>query len=160
MGAGLPVIATLRHLVETGDRITRTFRVSRVTARAQATVGSGLPVIATLRHLVETGDRITRAFRVSRVTARAQATVGAGLPVIATLRHLVETGDRITRVEGVFSGTLSYIFNNLVPGALPTRFLLDSLASWVFPAAAASSAGFCAACVTQAGDLPHRSTGQ
>ena len=45
-----------------------------------------------------------------------QATVGAGLPVIATLRHLVETGDRIQRIEGVFSGTLSYIFNNFVPG--------------------------------------------
>lgn len=46
----------------------------------------------------------------------AQATVGAGLPVIATLRHLVETGDKILRVEGIFSGTLSYIFNSLAPG--------------------------------------------
>ena len=45
--------------------------------------------------------------------------MGAGLPVIATLRHLVETGDRIQRIEGVFSGTLSYIFNNFVPGEAP-----------------------------------------
>lgn len=45
-----------------------------------------------------------------------QATVGAGLPVIATLRHLIETGDKILRVEGIFSGTLSYIFNNFQPG--------------------------------------------
>ena len=45
-----------------------------------------------------------------------QATVGAGLPVIATLKHLVDTGDRILRVEGVFSGTLSFIFNSLAPG--------------------------------------------
>ncbi len=45
-----------------------------------------------------------------------QATVGAGLPVIATLKHLVDTGDRILRVEGVFSGTLSFIFNSLSPG--------------------------------------------
>ncbi|CAL8471282.1 g10824 [Coccomyxa elongata] len=45
-----------------------------------------------------------------------EATVGAGLPVIATLRHLVETGDKILRVEGIFSGTLSYIFNSLAPG--------------------------------------------
>lgn len=42
--------------------------------------------------------------------------MGAGLPVIATLRHLVETGDKILRVEGIFSGTLSYIFNSLAPG--------------------------------------------
>lgn len=48
--------------------------------------------------------------------ALLQATVGAGLPVIATLRHLVETGDKILRVEGIFSGTLSYIFNSLAPG--------------------------------------------
>lgn len=47
---------------------------------------------------------------------RMQATVGAGLPVIATLKHLVDTGDRILRVEGVFSGTLSFIFNSLAPG--------------------------------------------
>ncbi|KAK9826886.1 hypothetical protein WJX81_004474 [Elliptochloris bilobata] len=45
-----------------------------------------------------------------------EATVGAGLPVIATLKHLVDTGDRILRVEGVFSGTLSFIFNSLSPG--------------------------------------------
>ena len=45
-----------------------------------------------------------------------QATVGAGLPVIATLKHLRETGDRVVRVEGIFSGTLSYIFNTYRPG--------------------------------------------
>lgn len=31
--------------------------------------------------------------------------------MIATLKHLVDTGDRILKVEGIFSGTLSYIFN-------------------------------------------------
>ncbi|KQJ89734.1 bifunctional aspartokinase/homoserine dehydrogenase 2, chloroplastic isoform X2 [Brachypodium distachyon] len=41
-----------------------------------------------------------------------EATVGAGLPIISTLRGLLETGDNILRIEGIFSGTLSYIFNN------------------------------------------------
>ncbi|KAJ6693177.1 hypothetical protein OIU85_003986 [Salix viminalis] len=41
-----------------------------------------------------------------------EATVGAGLPIISTLRGLLETGDKIQRIEGIFSGTLSYIFNN------------------------------------------------
>ncbi|KAF9601542.1 hypothetical protein IFM89_020370 [Coptis chinensis] len=41
-----------------------------------------------------------------------EATVGAGLPIINTLRGLQETGDKILRIEGVFSGTLSYIFNS------------------------------------------------
>jgi aspartokinase/homoserine dehydrogenase 1 len=40
-----------------------------------------------------------------------EATVGAGLPVIQTLRDLRETGDHIHRVEGIFSGTLAYLFN-------------------------------------------------
>lgn len=31
--------------------------------------------------------------------------------MIATLQHLVQTGDRVRRIEGIFSGTLSYIFN-------------------------------------------------
>ncbi len=40
-----------------------------------------------------------------------EATVGAGLPIIQTLRDLRETGDRVQRIEGVLSGTLSYLFN-------------------------------------------------
>jgi bifunctional aspartokinase / homoserine dehydrogenase 1 len=40
-----------------------------------------------------------------------EATVGAGLPVIHTLRDLRETGDEITQIEGIFSGTLAYLFN-------------------------------------------------
>jgi aspartokinase/homoserine dehydrogenase 1 len=40
-----------------------------------------------------------------------EATVGAGLPVIQTLRDLRETGDEIHRIEGIFSGTLAYLFN-------------------------------------------------
>jgi aspartokinase/homoserine dehydrogenase 1 len=40
-----------------------------------------------------------------------EATVGAGLPVMTTLRDLRETGDRIREIEGIFSGTLAYLFN-------------------------------------------------
>lgn len=40
-----------------------------------------------------------------------EATVGAGLPIIGTLRDLIQTGDEIEKIEGIFSGTLSYIFN-------------------------------------------------
>ena len=40
-----------------------------------------------------------------------EATVGAGLPVIHTLRDLRETGDEVTSIEGIFSGTLAYLFN-------------------------------------------------
>lgn len=33
------------------------------------------------------------------------------MPIISTLKDIVITGDKITRIEGVFSGTMSYLFN-------------------------------------------------
>ena len=33
------------------------------------------------------------------------------------LQHLIASGDRIDRIEGIFSGTLSYIFNTFGTGA-------------------------------------------
>ena len=47
---------------------------------------------------------------------RYEATVGAGLPVIQTLRDLIDTGDRILRIDGIFSGTLAWLFNSYQPG--------------------------------------------
>lgn len=41
-----------------------------------------------------------------------ETNVGAGLPIISTLRDLLDSGDRIRKIEGVLSGSLSYIFNN------------------------------------------------
>lgn len=40
-----------------------------------------------------------------------ESTVGAGLPIIEPLNDLITTGDKIDKIEGIFSGTLSYIFN-------------------------------------------------
>jgi homoserine dehydrogenase len=44
-----------------------------------------------------------------------ESSVGAGLPVISTLKELVDTGDSVTRIEGVFSGTMSFLFNSFAP---------------------------------------------
>ncbi|MDN3708359.1 bifunctional aspartate kinase/homoserine dehydrogenase I [Myroides ceti] len=41
-----------------------------------------------------------------------ETTVGAGLPLIDTTRLLHLSGENITRIKGVFSGTLSYLFNH------------------------------------------------
>jgi aspartokinase/homoserine dehydrogenase 1 len=49
---------------------------------------------------------------------RYEATVGAGLPVITTLRDLVDTGDEVTSIEGIFSGTLAWLFNKY-DGSVP-----------------------------------------
>jgi aspartokinase/homoserine dehydrogenase 1 len=55
---------------------------------------------------------------------RYEATVGAGLPVIQTLRNQLDTGDELTEVEGVFSGTLAWLFNRF-DGSVPFSQLVQ-----------------------------------
>jgi bifunctional aspartokinase / homoserine dehydrogenase 1 len=40
-----------------------------------------------------------------------ETNVGAGLPIIEPIKNLVAAGEKITKINGVFSGTLSYVFN-------------------------------------------------
>ena len=47
-----------------------------------------------------------------------ETTVGAALPVIRTIRDLIDTGDRIHSIQGIFSGTLAYLFN-VFDGTVP-----------------------------------------
>ena len=48
----------------------------------------------------------------NNVQFRYETNVGAGLPIIYTLQGLIATGDKILSIEGVLSGTLSYLFNS------------------------------------------------
>lgn len=41
-----------------------------------------------------------------------ETNVGAGLPIISTLKDLIASGDEIVKIEGMFSGTLSHLFNH------------------------------------------------
>ncbi len=61
---------------------------------------------------------IRAAAAASGARFRYEATVGAGLPVITTLRDLVDTGDAVTAIEGIFSGTLAWLFNKY-DGSVP-----------------------------------------
>jgi bifunctional aspartokinase / homoserine dehydrogenase 1 len=54
---------------------------------------------------------IRRTSRTNGVRYLYETTVGAGLPIIQTLRDLVQTGDEVYEIEGILSGTLSYLFN-------------------------------------------------
>ncbi|WP_460219927.1 homoserine dehydrogenase family protein [Psychroserpens sp. MEBiC05023] len=40
-----------------------------------------------------------------------ETNVGAGLPVIETVKNIFNSGDRVKKIRGVFSGSLSYVFN-------------------------------------------------
>jgi len=61
---------------------------------------------------------IREAASASGARFRYEATVGAGLPVISTLRDLLDTGDAVVSVEGIFSGTLAWLFNKY-DGSVP-----------------------------------------
>ena len=56
-----------------------------------------------------------------------ETNVGAGLPVISTLRNLIDSGDKIIKIEGVLSGSLSYIFNKLAPGKFFSEIVKEAL---------------------------------
>lgn len=58
-------------------------------------------------------ERLHQVRRDHGVHLLYETNVGAGLPVIETLRDLIATGDRVLSVEGIFSGTLAYLFNAL-----------------------------------------------
>ncbi|HET8764289.1 MAG TPA: homoserine dehydrogenase, partial [Rhodanobacter sp.] len=58
------------------------------------------------------GWRALQAGRARGTGYGDSATVGAGLPALATLRRLHACGDKVTRIEGVFSGSFSYLFNH------------------------------------------------
>ncbi|KAF1691250.1 bifunctional aspartate kinase/homoserine dehydrogenase I [Pseudoxanthomonas jiangsuensis] len=63
-------------------------------------------------------EAIREAAAASGARFRYEATVGAGLPVISTLRDLLDTGDAVTSIEGIFSGTLAWLFNKY-DGSVP-----------------------------------------
>ncbi len=52
------------------------------------------------------------------------ATVGAGLPINHTVRDLRESGDDIVALSGIFSGTLSWLFQQF-DGSVPFAELVD-----------------------------------
>ncbi|MGB6450672.1 MAG: bifunctional aspartate kinase/homoserine dehydrogenase I, partial [Steroidobacteraceae bacterium] len=78
-------------------------------------LASGVHIVTPNKKANSASWEFYRSLQEARRSSRAhylyEATVGAGLPVIQTLRDLRETGDQIGSIEGIFSGTLAYLFN-------------------------------------------------
>lgn len=55
-----------------------------------------------------------------------ETNVGAGLPIISTITDLVTSGDEILKIEGVMSGTLSYIFTSFTNGKTFTQIVKEA----------------------------------
>jgi len=56
-------------------------------------------------------DSIRENSKASGALFKYETNVGAGLPIIETLQTLLNTGDTVKKIEGVMSGTLSYLFS-------------------------------------------------
>ncbi|MFK7808768.1 MAG: bifunctional aspartate kinase/homoserine dehydrogenase I [Saprospiraceae bacterium] len=67
---------------------------------------------------IATSSSYPQYLRLKKIAAKRgveflyETNVGAGLPVINTLHDLIHSGDRILKIEGVLSGSMSYIFNS------------------------------------------------
>ena len=54
-----------------------------------------------------------------------ETNVGAGLPIIETVKRLYDSGEQIQKIRGVFSGSLSYIFNEFSSHDVPFSKVLN-----------------------------------
>ena len=54
-----------------------------------------------------------------------ETNVGAGLPILDTLRNLRQSSDEVKKILGVFSGSLSYIFNAFSEEDLPFSEVIE-----------------------------------
>ena len=79
-------------------------------------LNNGFSVVAANKIANTLGYDYYRAMRKSakerNVHFRYETNVGAGLPIINTLQGLLVAGDEILEIQGILSGTLSYLFNS------------------------------------------------
>ncbi len=69
-------------------------------------------------------QRIRQSFADHQRQWRYNATVGAGLPIQSTLQMFSHSGDRIHGISGIFSGTLSWLFQQY-DGSRPFSELVE-----------------------------------
>ena len=67
---------------------------------------------------IELYEEIMQYSKSNRKSFYYETTAGAGLPFIKSLRDIILTGDKVHEIEGIFSGTLSYLFNTY-DGSVP-----------------------------------------
>lgn len=99
---------------------------SELASRHAEWLGRGYHVVTANKSLAGgqlSGWRALQAARAAGGSYGDSATVGAGLPVLSTLRRLCDCGDSLLTLEGVFSGSLSYLFNQY-DGTRPFSALL------------------------------------
>jgi aspartokinase/homoserine dehydrogenase 1 len=73
-------------------------------------------------------NQIRQSEKQGQSTFKYETNVGAGLPIMETLQTLLNTGDTVEKIEGIMSGTLSYLFSQF-DGSLPFSELVKNARS-------------------------------
>jgi len=80
-------------------------------------LSSGIPIVTPNKTAnTQSYDKylsIREAERKGNSVFRYGTNAGSALPFISTLKDIVANGDEVYKIEGIFSGTLSFIFNSL-----------------------------------------------
>ncbi len=73
-------------------------------------------------------DQLRVLLKKNELQFKYETNVGAGLPIVKTIHDLVHSGEQIYQVNGVFSGSLGYIFNRFSQEDQPfSTIVLDAL---------------------------------
>ncbi|MEX2530449.1 MAG: bifunctional aspartate kinase/homoserine dehydrogenase I [Gemmatimonadota bacterium] len=86
-----------------------------------------LPLAGSLSTYRELRDAAGRGIFAPGGGLHYEATVGAGLPVLSTLSDLRASGDELRRLEGVLSGSLSFIFQGVNEGAVFSEIVREAV---------------------------------
>ena len=104
--------------------VTASEQISMITSKILA---RGTSVVTASKIANSANQKYYDEIRVSELIGNAQfkyeTNVGAGLPIIETLKTLLNTGDKILKIEGVLSGTLSYLLSKY-DGSIPFSKLI------------------------------------
>lgn len=86
-----------------------------VTDQYASIFNAGFDIVASNKRMnsgsLEAYNAVSALIQKKKRSFYYETNVGAGLPIIDTLKHLRDSADEITEIRGVFSGSLSYIFN-------------------------------------------------
>jgi bifunctional aspartokinase / homoserine dehydrogenase 1 len=85
----------------------------------QALLGGMDLVLANKRPLADRRSVSDLLWQTARARGRRilhEATVGAGLPIIDTYHKLIESGDQVEQIEGLLSGTLGFVLDEVSTG--------------------------------------------
>ncbi len=86
-----------------------------VTLKYEEILKAGIPIVTPNKKAnsgpYENYAKLNKLSSLKNVPFVYETNVGGGLPIISTVQNIITSGDEIIKIEGIFSGTLSYIFN-------------------------------------------------